>query len=270
MIKIVFCDMDGTLLDENGQMPPMFDEVIAELKAHNVIFAPSSGRQYSALLKQMGKYIDDFLFLAENGTFVAQHDKELFSNTLKREDIMRVLDAAEQIPGAYPVVCGKRLAFITKQWGPYLEGMDQYFTQSKIVEDLHAAVENEEVIKIAISDAERGHAEKNIYPQLQEAVADPLQVVLSSNYWVDIMNPGVNKGVAVKRVQQMLGLKPEECAAFGDYLNDREMLEAVGYGYAMENAHPDVKKIAKYTAPPNTEYGVMTRLREMMAQGMMG
>lgn len=262
--------MDGTLLDAEGKMPPQFDEVMAELKERGVLFAPASGRQYSALLKQMGKYIDDFLFVAENGTFVARHDKELFSNELDRGDILRVLDAAGEIPGAYPVVCGKRLAFVTDVWKPYFDAMRQYFTQCQFVDDIREAAEKEEVIKVAVCDAERGHAEEYIYPQLRDAVADPLQVVLSSGYWVDIMNPDVSKGAAIKKVQQLLGVKPEECAAFGDYLNDVEMLESVGYGFAMENAHPDVKKVAKYTAPPNTEYGVMTKLREMIAQGMMG
>ena len=46
MIKLVFSDMDGTLLDANGQMPPEFDAVMAELRARGVVFAPASGRQY--------------------------------------------------------------------------------------------------------------------------------------------------------------------------------------------------------------------------------
>ena len=55
MIKVIFSDMDGTLLDENSQLPAEFDEVMAELKKRGVIFAPTSGRQYFALLHQMGK-----------------------------------------------------------------------------------------------------------------------------------------------------------------------------------------------------------------------
>ena len=75
MIKVIFSDMDGTLLDENSQLPAEFDEVMAELKKRGVIFAPTSGRQYFALLHQMGKYADDFLFLAENGAFSCYRGK---------------------------------------------------------------------------------------------------------------------------------------------------------------------------------------------------
>ena len=56
MIKIIFSDMDGTLLDEHGQLPLDFDEVMGELKRRGVIFAPTSGRQYFALIEQMEKY----------------------------------------------------------------------------------------------------------------------------------------------------------------------------------------------------------------------
>ena len=51
MIKLVFCDMDGTLLDGQGNLPEGIGAMLAELKAHGVIFAPASGRQYAALLR---------------------------------------------------------------------------------------------------------------------------------------------------------------------------------------------------------------------------
>ncbi|WIM73424.1 HAD hydrolase family protein [Corynebacterium suedekumii] len=52
--------------------------------------------------------------------------------------------------------------------------------------------------------------------------------------------------------------------AFGDYLNDYELLEAAGTAWAMDNAHPDIRAIADHIAPPNTEAGVVTVLRELL------
>ena len=92
-IKLIFCDMDGTLLDENSNLPPDFDEVIGEVLRRGAIFAPASGRQYSALTLQMEKYADDFVFISENGTFAARHDKELFSSEMDRADVLRILKA---------------------------------------------------------------------------------------------------------------------------------------------------------------------------------
>ncbi|MBQ9365008.1 MAG: HAD family hydrolase [Schwartzia sp.] len=269
MIKIIFCDMDGTLLDGEGKIPPMFDEVMGELKKRGVIFAPASGRQYSALLRQMGAYIDDFIFISENGTFIARHDEEIWSSVMSRDDVRRALELGLTVPRCYSVLCGKRIAYVTREWEPYMENMRQFFTVSEYVDDMFAVAANEDIIKVAFCDPERGDAERTIYPPLT-ALNDRVHVVLSSNYWVDVMNKGVNKGAAVGRVQKALGVSPDECASFGDYLNDIEMLRAVRYGFAMENAHDEAKRAARYSAPRNTEYGVMTKLRELMDKGLIG
>ncbi len=55
MIKIIFSDMDGTLLTSQNKLPDGFDETMSELKKRGVIFAPASGRQYFSLLKTFSK-----------------------------------------------------------------------------------------------------------------------------------------------------------------------------------------------------------------------
>jgi hydroxymethylpyrimidine pyrophosphatase-like HAD family hydrolase len=50
---------------------------------------------------------------------------------------------------------------------------------------------------------------------------------------------------------------------FGDYLNDLEMLGKAHYSYAMANAHPDIKKIARFIAKSNDENGVVEILSEI-------
>ena len=109
-IKLIFCDMDGTLLDGESNLPPDFDEVIGEVLRRGAVFAPASGRQYTALVLQMEKYADEFVFISENGTFAARRDEELFSSEMKVEDVLRILKAGSRIPGTYPVLCGKRMA----------------------------------------------------------------------------------------------------------------------------------------------------------------
>ena len=266
-IKLIFCDMDGTLLDGNSDLPPDFDEVIGEVIRRGAVFAPASGRQYSALVLQMEKYADEFVFISENGTFAARHDEELFSSEMKVADVLRILEAGSRIPGAYPVLCGKRMAYVGEEFRPYLREMEKYFTQNEIVPDLTATAKRVPLIKVAYCDAEQGDAERTIYPGLK-ALDGPVHVALSSNYWVDIMNPGMSKGVAVRHVQKILGVAPENCAAFGDYLNDLEMLRAVKYGFAMENAHPALLAATPYRAPANTAYGVTKKLRELLDEEM--
>lgn len=269
MIRLIFSDMDGTLLDENGQMPPEFDAVMAQLRERGALFAPASGRQYYALLRQMKRYQDEFIFVAENGTFVARQDEELFSSVIPPAAVQAILRRADALPEVFPVLCGKRLAYVRPEWQPYVSNMTQYFTRYEMVDDLESVAAGQDIIKVALCDCAHGEAEQRIYPAMQ-GFPEELKVVLSSNYWVDVMNAGVNKGTAVQKLQRRLGIAPEECAAFGDYLNDAEMLAAVGYGFAMENAHPDVKKIARYRALSNKEHGVMRKLQELLAQGRIG
>ena len=57
----------------------------------------------------------------------------------------------------------------------------------------------------------------NVYKKFLP-LADEMQVVLSSDIWVDIIPLGINKGVAIQKLQKKLNIKPEECVAFGDYL----------------------------------------------------
>ena len=265
MIKIIFSDMDGTLLDENGQLPPDFDEVMAELKKRNVIFAPASGRQYYALLRQLDKYKDDFMFLAENGTYGAYKGKEIFSNVIDKTEYLRVLQQLLTLGDIYPVVCGKKCSYILERWREHIAELDAFYTVSQYVdsyEEIH-----DDFIKLAVADCVGQDADKNIYQPMLN-FPTKLAITLSSNVWVDFMNPEANKGWAVKNVQRIMYFKPEECAAFGDYLNDYEMMQSVYYSYAMANAHPKLKEVARFEAPSHKEYGVMQQIRAFIDQGL--
>jgi len=57
---------------------------------------------------------------------------------------------------------------------------------------------------------------------------------------------------------------PEQTAAFGDYLNDAELLAAAGTSYAMANGHPQLKAAADHIAPSNEENGVVRVLQQLL------
>ena len=70
MIKLIACDMDGTLLDSAKRLPAELPEVIAKLKEKGVLFCVASGRQYASLRRDFDAYADDMLFICENGALV--------------------------------------------------------------------------------------------------------------------------------------------------------------------------------------------------------
>lgn len=262
MIKLIMSDMDGTLLDENSNLPQGFAEIAAELKQKNILFAPCSGRQYYSLLNTFKDYADDFIFIAENGTLVKYKGEELEVNIVDRKLVIEVLTAMQNVAGVYSVFCGKKSGHILKNQNTatFKAELNKYYTNADTVDDFKAV--DDDPIKMSFYDA-NGRAAETICPQLQK-YKDRLQVVLSSNYWVDVMNLDINKGIAVKKLQQRLGIKPSECAAFGDYLNDYELMQAVDYSFAMANAHEEIKRVAKFTTASNSEGGVLKGIRRIL------
>lgn len=267
MIKIIFSDMDGTLLTSANRLPAGFAEAMAELKRRNVIFAPASGRQYFSLIRSFEEYRDEFLFLAENGTLVMYRGKEIFSRPIGFEAARKVLAASESLgSNILRVYCGKNDAYLRREQDvpAFHVELEKYYTHNGVVDSFD---EVEDVpLKIAFFDL-TGNAKENIYDKLAPSCVG-LQIVLSSDYWVDVMSPNINKGEAVKNIQRVMNFKPEECAAFGDYLNDYEMLQEVGYPFAMANAHPDLKRISKFETTSNDEAGVLVGIRRLIAYGL--
>ena len=197
-----------------------------------------------------------------------QKGKELFSFTMTREKVLQLLRFAEKnMPGVAPVFCGKKFAYLHKDMiTPEIKAeIATYFSEIRIVDGLENV--NDVSLKMSFFDF-TNHAKENILDKLLAEFTEGFDIVQTSPCWVDVYTPGVNKGLAVKTLQEKLNIKPEECAAFGDYMNDYEMLQSVGYGYAMQNARPEIKKVAKFQTVSNNEYGVTVAIKKFIADGL--
>lgn len=267
MIKIIFSDMDGTLLDSKSQLPKQFDKMIAKLKARNIIFCPASGRQYFSLRRSFDKYKDEFMFVAENGTVVMYKGKEIYSNPMSNDVALNILKTAEEFPKILPVYCGKKKSYLLKSFSnqKYIDELDKYFSEHEFVESFDEI--DDVPIKMSFFDW-NAQLSQTIYPKIKEKFSKTMQVVLASEFWLDVMVSDGNKGTAVKEIQKQFNIKPEECAAFGDYFNDIQMLKAVKYSFAMENAHSEVKQIAKYETLSNDDDGVLVGIEKLMNEGL--
>lgn len=78
MIRLIACDMDGTLLDENKRLPRDLFPALDALRAQGVSFAVASGRQYASLRKDFLPVVGHMLFISENGALVMRGDERLF------------------------------------------------------------------------------------------------------------------------------------------------------------------------------------------------
>ena len=264
MIKLIACDMDGTLLDSRKRLPPDLLPVLRALEARGVLFAVASGRQYAALRRDLEPFADHMLFICENGALVMHRGRRLFIDPMDPACLPDVIAASRALAGVYPVLCRADVALIEGSASPeFIAETHRYYPSASVVPDLTAHTGATDVCKVAFYD--EGDAQTHELPALQAALGDRLSVILSGARWVDVMKPGVHKGAAMRALQAMLGIAPEACMAFGDYLNDCELLDAVGESYAMENALPQLKAQAKHIAPSNDENGVLRVIREVFA-----
>ncbi|MBQ8188692.1 MAG: HAD hydrolase family protein, partial [Lachnospiraceae bacterium] len=84
--------------------------------------------------------------------------------------------------------------------------------------------------------------------------------------WVDFMDKSVDKGNALRTIQEALGISKEETMSFGDNNNDLGLMLAAEESYAVENAVEDVKKAAKHICKSYTEKGVYHVLHDMLKE----
>ena len=258
-IKLIAADMDGTLLDSAKQLPEGLFQLIRALRRRGIRFAPASGRQYYTLYRQFGEIADELLYISENGAMVCDGAEIVSFEAMPAEEVCRAVELVRTLPGVYTVVSARDGGVYEDGDDPaFLKNMSMYCARHKGVPDLLEFVRHEPVCKVALFC--EGRAEQVLLPAFAPFEGTS-QVALSGADWVDLMRPGMSKGLAIGALCGRLQITPAECMAFGDYLNDLELLQAVGESYAMANAHASLKAVAKHFCPSNDEDGVCRTIR---------
>ena len=251
-VKMVVTDMDGTLLNSKSQVSERFFDLYEDLHRLGVHFVAASGRQYSSIFEKLQRINERISIIAENGGYVKHGPNELHSVVLDRQRVQRMIPELRNIEGLYTVLCGKQSAYIENNDQRFTDILGEYYTHFDIVDDLYS-VDYDEFFKVAVYHFEG--SESHVYPYLKHFEAD-LQVKVSGEHWIDISDPSVNKGSALKILQDQFGISAKETMVFGDFNNDLEMLREAYFSYAMANAHPNVKAIARFSTRSNDEQGV--------------
>jgi len=264
MIKLIATDIDGTLLNAEGKLPEGFDELILRLEKKGVYLAIASGRQYYTLLNDFSAFKDKFIFIAENGALVMHQGKELFFGPLERQKVKGIIKDIRATKGCDIVLCGKKSAYVETLNAEFEAEVRKYYHRCEAVQDLLSV--EDDILKVALYDYV--DAEENAYPSLNVKWGKEVKVIVSGKHWMDFGSPDVDKGVALKKLQDMLGVKYEETMVFGDYFNDVPMMEVSYYSYAVKNAPEGVRAKARFIAPSNQEEGVMKVICQMEKDGL--
>ena len=158
------------------------------------------------------------------------------------------------------VVCGRYGAYILKKFIPNQHEIVKYYFSFEYIDDYKEI--DDEIVKIAIFDP---NAKISDYIEDVKAILpNDCKIVTSGHEWMDITRHDVHKGIGIQMLQEMLHISKEECAAFGDNMNDWEMLENVKYGYAMSNAVQPIKEIAYEVIGSNEEQAVISKIKTIL------
>ena len=258
-VKLIAADMDGTLLDSNKKLSPYLFDLVKKLKEKQVKFAIASGRQYFNLLENFQDIKEDLVYISDNGSIVYDRGQSIYVDEINKNEVIKALKDVRRGKGMYPILCGVESAYVENDNEIFLENARMYYAKLEMVEDLMDVLDKDKICKLAVFD--EVDAEKNAF-KLLEKYNNNLMVCLSGHNWVDLMNLGVNKGKAIKIIQENYNISYDETMAFGDYLNDYEMMQSCKYSYAMENAHPKLKEVCNYIAKSNDDDGVVHAIKE--------
>ncbi len=261
MIKLIASDIDGTLVrDGEHKLNPEFFDVILGLRRKGIQFAAASGRQWASIEAVFEPIKEKVFYLSDNGAYVGCHGRNLFLNPIRRETAMELIRQIRQVPQLEVMVGGPDVVYVDTRDRKFVDWIvNGYRFQVKQVEDV--TLITDEIIKVSaykpcgIQEATKG---------LMEQFGDRLKMTISGDMWMDAMAPGVCKGHAIKVLQDNLEIKPQETMAFGDQLNDIEMLERSYYSFAVANAREEVKKAARFQADSNVNNGVLKILRQLL------
>ena len=260
-IKLVVTDMDGTLLNSKSEVSNQFLGIYNDLKRLNIKFIAASGRQYFSIIDRFDESIQNELtIVAENGAFAKHGNEELFTSHLPSEHISKTINILRKLNNVYIVLCGKKAAYIETKNDEFISMFQNYYSEYEQVDNL-TKVTDDTFFKIAAFHFDC--SETHIYPAVKH-LENELQVIVSGENWLDISHSNANKGYALNMLQNKLGITKEETMVFGDYNNDLKMLELSDFSYAMENAHPNVKTIAKFQTKSNNEQGVELVLEQLI------
>lgn len=241
-IRLVASDLDGTLL-LNGAQTLQEDtcHLIRELTERGVIFLAASGRQYANLRRLFAPVKDEIAYLCENGCLSFLHGKMLHKETMDRALGQEIIRTIQERDGCEVLLSGVDTSYLQpKKMSYYYHMRDVVKNNVTLLTDLFAV--KEPYFKISVYE-EGGLRDASYW---KEHFGDRCTVVTSGNDWLDLMPKGVHKGFALKKILQALQISPNECLAFGDNYNDREMLSLVGFPAAVQTAKPEIRRMCRY------------------------
>ncbi|TLS37701.1 Cof-type HAD-IIB family hydrolase [Pseudalkalibacillus caeni] len=251
--KIVFFDIDGTLLDEQKRIPISTREAIKELLEQDILIAIATGRA-PFMFEDIRKELEIETFISFNGQYVVSAGEVAYKNPLKKERIQELEEVASN--NKHPMVFLDHMGMRTNhhQHPHIIKSMDDL---KMFHPDYDPSYYHDREIFQALLFCENQHE-----LSYRESYHD-LDFIRWHDYSMDVLPSGGSKAKGIEQLIKQLGILPENTYAFGDALNDIEMLKFAGTGIAMGNGMDEVKQVADFVTKDVSENGIKKGLMEV-------
>ncbi|SCH79361.1 Phosphatase YidA [uncultured Collinsella sp.] len=260
LIRLIASDMDGTLLDEHSEVPPETYDLILALREKGVHFAASSGRRFDRLCQFFAPVRDKMDFVAANGAQVYVDgelvDREVFSHL----GIRRLAKTVGKFESLHMALFDDEKSFLLDDEDKFVREIDKDLPNAERIWYLPGP--DVSILKISIY-CEDGHVMDYAYA-LSRELGDEFLFAPSGTHWIDALQRGVNKATGIEQVMAHHGITRDEVMAFGDSMNDYEIIRFVGTGCAMANGRPALKAVANRVIGYNYDQAVQGEMRKLL------
>lgn len=260
MKKVVFFDIDGTLIDCMNGMKNISQRVkdtIRKIQSKGDYAFVATGRPYALLYEEILNFGFDGFILA-NGAHVIINNKTIYSETMDKKFIKTMTYELENKEIEY-ILQGELYSYMKDSCEKFYEYYDsisvsrKYFKSDFEIDEIEVhKVEmlcpDDEALELGL-DLIRKNPECDYFSSINKKA---LEVYLKKN----------TKSKAILKVIDYLNIPIENTFAFGDGKNDIDMLVTVGCGIAMENAGDEVKKYANKITESVKNDGVAIGIEE--------
>lgn len=279
--------MDGTLLNDQMQVPTANIAAIQKAQAQGIEFITATGRGMSHAKISLDEADIHVPMILLNGAHVVNAEREtIFTIPIGKEKTFEVMDAIEEAGLYYEIFTTehvyssnqpKRIEFFSEHIIDKIPGISKKMaiaassrhlslTPITFVEDMRQTLidKEEDVLKIIAFDKNGPEQLKAITGEL-EKIGD-LAIAASELTNIEINHVDAQKGIALKQFAEERGFSADQVMALGDNFNDVSMLTYAGTSVAMGNAVEAIKKIAKHVTDTNEENGVATAIDRILSE----
>ncbi|WP_449355446.1 HAD family hydrolase [Virgibacillus natechei] len=254
--NVLFLDIDGTILKPDHTYTDSTKDAILQAKNQGIEVFICTGRPLHEV-ETLAEELNVESLIGYNGAYAIYQNEAIIDEPIGQNLVHQFIKIANE-HGSEIVLYTREKNYFTSLDSTAVQQFNKVFQLSKndvYTSDVANQVIGATVINVDPSEAELYELEENLRLSVVNIEGTP------QSY--DIIRKNVNKGEAVKTILKRLNIPKDQAIAFGDGMNDKEMLQEVGESFAMENAHPDLFAYAKHTTTSVDDSGIYNGLKKL-------